>query len=197
MVTKEEVEQLMLQYFPSCPLCRANEGYEISGAFKNYVQCRSCGAKWESPDFVKCEELKELQLWEASYDGKGDSLKRKKYSVKFWQDSKAIEKTMKAIEKTKEVKDMESKVELIFRPEMTDRQLQDSIVKSLEEITRWDYGSTLYGKLGSLLSGTSFSEAATIRLLRAIFEQNKILIMQNELIYRGLTQRQKINAKVQ
>ncbi len=33
IVNKEEVEQLMLRYFPSCPLCGANAGYEVSGAF--------------------------------------------------------------------------------------------------------------------------------------------------------------------
>lgn len=168
----------MLQYFPSCPLCEAKKGYEISGWNKNYVQCRSCGAKWTSTDFIKCEELKELKLWEPSYDGKGIPLKMKKRSVKFWQDSNAIEKLLEA-------KITESKAKFIFHPEMTDEQLRASIIKTLEEITRWDYGSTLYGKLGSLISNTSFGEATMIRLLKAIFEQNKIIILQNELIRRA------------
>lgn len=178
MVSEDEVEAFMLKYFPKCPLCGANKGYEVSGWTKCYVQCRSCGAKWFSADFVECKELKELKLWEPSYDGKGAPLKRKKYSIKFWQDSEAIETTSK-------MKVMESRAELIFNTEMTDQELRTSIEKSLEEITRWDYGSTLYGKLGSLISDTSFSEAAMIRLLRAIFEQNKILIIQNELIRRA------------
>lgn len=62
MVSKEDVEALMLKYFPKCPLCSADKGYEVSGFLKQYVQCRSCGAKWESPDFVKCEELEKLVL---------------------------------------------------------------------------------------------------------------------------------------
>jgi len=89
MDTKEEVEQLMLRYFPSCPLCGANTGYKVSGWAKNYVQCRSCGAKWTSNDFIG-GKLEVLQLWEPSHDGRGASLQRKKYLVTFWQDSAAI-----------------------------------------------------------------------------------------------------------
>lgn len=178
MVSKEEVEALMLESFPKCPLCDADKGYEVSGWAKNYVQCRSCGAKWLSNDFIGCEELKELELWEPSYDRKGASLERKKYSIEFWQDSEAIETTSK-------MKVMESRAELIFHTEMTDIELETAIEKSLKEITRWDYGSTLYGKLGPLIDNMSFGDATIIRLLRAIFEQNKILIIQNELIRRA------------
>lgn len=178
MVSKEEVAGFMRAYFPKCPLCGADKGYEVSGLAKNYVQCRSCGAKWQSTDFIECKELKEMQLWEPPYDGKGTSLKRKKYSIEFWQDSEAIETTSK-------MKVMESRAELIFHTEMTDIELETAIEKSLKEITRWDYGSTLYGKLGPLIDNMSFGDATIIRLLRAIFEQNKILIIQNELIRRA------------
>ena len=185
MVSKEEVEELMLKYFPKCPLCGASEGYEVSGVFKNYVQCRACGAKWWSNDFVKCKELKQLKLWEPAYDGTGAALKFKTFSVKFWQDKEAIEKAIADAEaKTKAI----DSNKLIFRSEMSDEEIQDSIRKSMVEIASWDWGSTLYGQLGPLISDTSFAEATIIRLLRAIFEQNKILIMQNELIRRALTQ---------
>ena len=191
MVSNEMVEAFMLKYFPKCPLCSADKGYEVSGFSKNYVQCRSCGAKWESTDFVRCKELKELQLWEPSHEGKGTSLKFKKYSVKFWQDSEAIENAMKAEEAKKGVeKEVKATVEtskFIFQLGMSDHELEDLIEKSLEEITHWDYGSTLYGKLGSLISDTSFADATIIRLLKAILEQNKILIIQNELLRRVLS----------
>lgn len=184
MTTKEQVESFMLKYFPKCPLCGADKGYEVSGWGKTYVQCRSCGAKWQSTDFVRCEELKELQLWESSYEGEGASLKRKTYSVKFWQDSEAIENAIKG-------QDLKSKAELVFRPEMTDQQLEALIKKSLHEITQWDYGSTRHGKLAFLFSDASLAEAATIRLLRAIFEENKILIIQTELLRRALAKTKK------
>jgi hypothetical protein len=197
MVTKEEVEHLMLKYFPTCPLCGANKGYEVSGLAKTYAQCRSCGAKWMSADFAKCKEIKEMYLSEPTYDGKGASLRMpKKYPVKFWQDSNAIENAIKAEESALsrksankiEIEERESKTKLIFHPEMTDQQLKTLIKESLDEIPKWDYGSTIYGKgLGSLISNTSFAEATTIRLLRAILEQNKILIIQNELLRRALS----------
>lgn len=188
MVSKEQVEELMLKSFPKCPLCGANKGYEVSGISKNFVQCRSCGAKWASRDFIKCKELKELIFWEPSYDGKGASLKFKSFSVKFWQDKEAVEKAIGAMKTVDSSK-------LIFHPEMSAQELQNSIESCMAEIASWDWGSTLYGKLGPLISDTSFAEATMIRLLRAIFEQNKILIMQNELIHRTLTQRQKSKLK--
>jgi len=181
VVTKEDVEQLMLKHLPLCPLCGSKKGYEVSGIAKTYIQCMSCGAKWWSSDFGRCKELKELELTEPSYDGKGAPLKRKKHSVKFWQDSEAIKKAL-------EIKLTESKTKLIFQPQMTNQQLQKLIVKSLEEISNWDYGATIAGKgLSFLIDGTSIAEASMVRLLRGIFEQNKIIILQNELIRRKLS----------
>ena len=85
MVSKEQVEEFMVKYFPSCPLCGSNEGWNVSGILKHYVQCKSCGAKWESRNFVTCKELKNMILWEASKDGKGASLLHKEHPVTFWQ----------------------------------------------------------------------------------------------------------------
>jgi transposase-like protein len=85
MVKKEDVEQLMLQHFPSCPLCKAKNGYEVSGIFKNYVRCKSCKAQWMSNDFVTCKELNVLKLWKTPRDGRGKSFKQKEHPVTFWQ----------------------------------------------------------------------------------------------------------------
>jgi len=197
-VGKEEVEALMLRYFPKCPLCGADKGYEVSGFAKQYVQCKSCGAKWESTDFIKCKELEKLTLWEPADDGKGESLKLKKFPVEFWQDSEAIRNEERKIAEKESAK-LETKAEqfrekLIFHPEMTQKELSTLIERSLEEITHWDYGSTSEGVWGPILGNTSSADATTIRLLRAIFEQNKILIIQNELLRRALTET-KTNAK--
>jgi len=189
MVSEEEIEKLMLKYLPQCPLCGSNKGYVVSGIAKTYVQCRSCGAKWMSSDFPNCKEIKEMYLSEPAYDGRGNSLRmRKKYPMAFWQDLVSVQNALK-MEETKKKESEDKKVissELIFQPEMTNQQLDALIKKSLEEITRWDYGSTFFGKFGPLLSDSSFTEAATIRLLRAIFEQNKITMIQNELLRRAL-----------
>lgn len=134
-----------------------------------------------SHDLIKTKitdiNFKNMKLWEAPADGKGTSLLRKTHSVDFWKNlpPEALEPT--PIEPS----------ELIFRSEMSIQEIQNSIERSMAEIASWDWGSTLYGKLGPLISDTSFAEATMIRLLRAIFEQNRILIMQNELIRRALT----------
>jgi len=85
MVKEEQVVELMVRYFPKCSFCGSDSGYEVSGINKNYVQCKSCLAKWMSNDFIGGKELKKMQLWEPSKDGKGVSLLKKDYSVSFWQ----------------------------------------------------------------------------------------------------------------
>jgi hypothetical protein len=86
MVEKEEVEQIMLQHLPSCPLCKAQTGYEVSGILKNYVRCRSCQAQWVSDDFVKGKDLILLKLWKNSREGRGKRFKKQVHPVWFWQD---------------------------------------------------------------------------------------------------------------
>lgn len=187
-MSTEEVEAFVQKCFPRCPLCGADKGYEVSGITKTYAQCRSCGAKWMSGDFPQCKEIKQMYLSNPANDGRGNSLKMpKKYPITFWQDSVSVQSALKTEEtKTSEDKKSESS-EFIFQSEMTDQQLDELIKKSLEEITHWDYGSTLQGKgLGSLIGNTSPAEATMIRELRAIFEQNKIIIIQNELLRRAI-----------
>lgn len=62
--------------------------------FKTYVQCRSCGAKWQSPNFVECKELKDLILWGPCENGTASTLLRKKFPITFWQnlDMEQLEK---------------------------------------------------------------------------------------------------------
>jgi hypothetical protein len=86
MVGKEEVEQLMLQHLPACPLCKAQTGYEVSGIFRNYVRCRSCQAQWVSDDFVKGENLIMLKLWKSPRDGRGKRFRKQDHLVSFWQE---------------------------------------------------------------------------------------------------------------
>jgi len=173
MVSKEQVEELMIRYFPICPLCGANKGYEVLGVLKDYVQCRSCGAKWWSADFVSGEEIKEMKLWEPAKDGKGKDFLKQKRPIHFWRSMQNYH----PIEAPKH-----------FLSEMTEQQLQDLVKKGMEEVNTWDTGSTLYGKFGALLDSSTFAERTMVRLLKAILEQNKILIIQNELIRRALAQ---------
>jgi ribosomal protein S27AE len=85
MVKKEQVAELMRGYFPKCPICGSDAGYEVSGFFKTNVQCHSCEAKWDSNDFIGGKELKKLRLDEAAKDGRGLEFLAKEFPVDFWQ----------------------------------------------------------------------------------------------------------------
>lgn len=178
IVSKEQVEEFMAKYFPSCPLCDSNTGWNVSGIQKNYVQCRSCGARWMSGDFIRCKELKELTLWDPSEDGKGSNLKFKKHPIAFWQNLDIKKLEAEKAELTAE------KGELLFSEETTDEELRSAIKKSQLEITKYDktYG---FGKLAVWLRMNS-AQTMTIFMTRALLEEIRILILQNELILREL-----------
>ena len=132
MVTKEEVERLMLRYLPLCPLCGANTGYEVSGFWtKSFVQCRSCRAKWQ----LLGKELNLLQLWEPSDDGRGATINKLIYPVKFWQDSNAIEKV---IEEEKKGKSPDFAMALALKnPENNIRQMVHEMMGATEGYGRY------------------------------------------------------------
>mgnify|MGYP001104889646 FL=1 len=85
----------MTQYFPRCPICKSNVGYEARGLLSTsqYIRCKTCGAQWTSSDFVGYKDLKTLKLWEPPEDANmyakfmsQSALKpRKTYPVKLWQ----------------------------------------------------------------------------------------------------------------
>ena len=127
-----------------------------------------------------------LRLKEPSTNGKGGALLYKDFNVKFWQDPEIISTTEKGL---KQSNSADYAANLIFQPEMSNQELETLMVKSLKEITIWDYGSTINGVLGPLLGSSSYADATMIRLLRAIFEENKILILQNELLRRATRER--------
>jgi ribosomal protein L40E len=39
--------QLILDSFPTCPLCASNRGYGFSGWLHDYLECKNCNARWE------------------------------------------------------------------------------------------------------------------------------------------------------
>lgn len=86
MVSSNEVKTLMLDYFPSCPICFQKKGYDVLGADKDYVSCKKCNATWRSEDFKKGETLSQLTLTQPSSDGSARPLLRKTFSVNFWKN---------------------------------------------------------------------------------------------------------------
>jgi hypothetical protein len=193
MVNKEDIEALMLKYFPKCPLCSADKGYEVSGLAKNYVQCKSCGAKWESTDFIKCKELQKMQLWVPPSDGKLTSLKLKKLPIQFWQTPAAIESAIKTEEAEKQVKEVErekktakldsSKGPLISET-MTDEEIRQKLYEEIAYLSTHQFGGLGMG-LATFLVGMPLDQL-TLYGFKALVEQNRIIIMQNELLQRIL-----------
>lgn len=173
---KAKADQLMVHYFSSCPLCGASAGYEVSGVFKDFVQCRSCGAKWHSSDFTE-GKLESLQLWESSRDGRGASLKKKRFLVKFWQDSDAIEKLLEEKERRKgpEEEKRAKEIEGLFRKLKTkDAKVRSEVQNRLREI-----GQPVFEKIKEMseanYSGTR-KEASVILGLMEVEEGVEVLI---------------------
>lgn len=92
---KKRIVGLMSYYFPSCPICKSDIGYESRGwlSSSQYVRCKNCGGQWTSNDFIGYKDLRALKLWEPPEDSSvyakfisESALKpRKTYSVKLWR----------------------------------------------------------------------------------------------------------------
>ena len=109
MSSNEQIEAMMLRFFPTCPLCGANKGYYIPFA-KNSVECKDCHARWISDDFEKCDDLVKLRLKNPSKGGKGNTLLYKDKPVEFWRNYHQIEQTEKEI---RELENPPEKIEKI------------------------------------------------------------------------------------
>ena len=135
----------MLQHLPQCPICKAESGYEVSGLLKNYVQCKSCKAQWQSNDFVNCKELNVLMLWKLSRDGLGKQFRKKEHPIRFWRTMMHVDTFSEFLQRMEEDK----KINQLFndpRIQSFGRQLggmtftsereKKEIIQKLEEIAR-------------------------------------------------------------
>jgi hypothetical protein len=61
---RKRIQALFKRYFPRCPICKSDKGYEVSGFFPStqYVKCKNCSSEWYSPDFTRFKNLKSLRL---------------------------------------------------------------------------------------------------------------------------------------
>jgi hypothetical protein len=103
---KELKQELMAKDFPKCPICKSTEGYDISGVVKNYVQCKSCKAKWRSTVNRSGRDFKiaTLSLVEADKDGKTVSLIENKFPIDFWRSFTTTKLRISEIPIVKELK---------------------------------------------------------------------------------------------
>lgn len=84
----EQARELMTKNFPKCPICKSNKGYEVWGIKTNYIQCKSCKAKWRATiEFTRGghKGINNLTLWRPDKDGKTVPLIGKKYPISFWR----------------------------------------------------------------------------------------------------------------
>lgn len=159
MVKKEDVEQLMLQQLPQCPLCKAKNGYKVSGLFKNYVQCNSCKAQWLSTDFVTCKELNVLTLFKLSRNGHGKQFRNKECPITLWKNmmnANTYSEFLQRIEEDKKKEDEDKKIgQLLYDLQIqsfgrqlggklfTSERAKKDVIQKLEEVAR-SYGQTFF-----------------------------------------------------
>ena len=119
---KEELEQLLYEYLPSCPLCRAETGYKIAFLCR-YLECNSCGARW-SPWSTKGDKRTwTLRLLKSDREERAKFLVNETKSVGFWQSldlerqrerdrmEKEIEESLTQLEGSLKSKDEELRAE--------------------------------------------------------------------------------------
>lgn len=170
MVSDREVEESMLQIFPTCPICGSNRGYAISGMNKTYAQCRSCKAKWHSSKLPTKKKVEFLDLREPSKEGIGSEIILQKKGITFWKN---YNERMKNIKST---------------IDSDDQTLRNKTVTSLNNLKGYEVSNL--GQLSMIFSGNTAEHAMT-KLLKAIVDQNNIIIMQNEMILRAISQSSK------
>lgn len=86
MPYETEKVKLMHKYFPKCPICESERGYELSTFYPN-VKCKSCKAEW-----LLFEDGMKLK-WQ-SEEGWDKELLNKKHSFQFWKTLKKPEEKL-------------------------------------------------------------------------------------------------------
>lgn len=92
---RKRIIALFGRYFPRCPICKSDKGYEARGFLPSsqYVRCKSCEAEWTSTDFIGFRDLKSLKLWKppenpqmyAEFISQSPLKLKKTYPTKLWQ----------------------------------------------------------------------------------------------------------------
>lgn len=93
--TRNRINALMKRYFPNCPICKSDKGYQVKGFLPSsqYVKCNNCRAEWTSRDFIGYKDLESMKLFKPPEDPEiyaefisQSPLKLKKtYPVNLWQ----------------------------------------------------------------------------------------------------------------
>jgi hypothetical protein len=100
--TRKRTLAIFEKYFPRCPICKSDKGYQVRGFLPSsqYVRCKNCEAEWTSRDFMGIRDLKILKLWNppeipriySEYVSKSKLKMRKSYPTTLWVASMNGEK---------------------------------------------------------------------------------------------------------
>jgi hypothetical protein len=93
---------------------------------------------------------------------------------------------MNAKDKAKNVKQAieQGEAKILFSPEIADEDLRKAIYDDMLSLASHEAG-TGWGRLASIFTGNN-TDFMLAQLLKALVDQNKILIRQNELMLRAL-----------
>lgn len=97
--------------------------------------------------------------------------------------------------KAKNIKEAIEKGEtkILFSTEMADEDLRKEIYQDMLNLASHEAG-TGWGRLASIFSGNN-TDFMLAQLLKALVDQNKIIIRQNELLLRALNLREQIGLR--
>jgi hypothetical protein len=103
----------MKKYFPQCPICLENKGYDVLGANCDYISCKKCSTTWRSDNFKTCQVLNTLMLTQNSpkYNLTGKVQLNKNYPTAFWQNWREKWQEEQEREREREIQALEGKGE--------------------------------------------------------------------------------------
>jgi hypothetical protein len=100
--TRKRILAIFERYFPRCPICKSDKGYQVRGFLPSsqYIRCKNCEAEWTSRDFIGIRDLKILKLWNPpeipqiyfEYVSQSKLKTRKSYPTNLWVASMNGEK---------------------------------------------------------------------------------------------------------
>jgi hypothetical protein len=140
---------------------------------KDITNCPQCGAKIQRFGVRQAVDLiKEKRHPQGN--GKDDQLSS--------EDSQGIEEGELSLSGSSRKQVKTSK--FLVTPEMTDQEIVQKIIEDMQNLARHE-GGTGWMQLDSILSG-SRSDQILISGFKALIDENKIIIRQNELMLRAL-----------
>src|SRR5207245_1871462 len=79
-------QRTVMREFPSCPVCKATYGYEVSGSSLDHFKCNACQTKWRSEPLSNGNISSMTLVKPSGYDLRGIELTGLKYQSAFYKN---------------------------------------------------------------------------------------------------------------